>query len=128
MGSEREALVRVRWARDLAPFAAWLPAELASAAIAPRAEARSLGSAIDKKGVPLSQLLAGVTQAVASAYRAGVWTMVEVVQVSVRGHVYLEVAERAETGAGQSLFGIGPGSIDTLKRKREEQGGAFRLA
>ncbi len=47
----------------------------------------------------LSQLLAGVAQAVAKAYAAGVWTMVDVLSVNLRnGHVYLEVAERDAGG------------------------------
>jgi hypothetical protein len=37
--------------------------------VAPRGYARSIGSVVAKKGVPLSQLLAGVAQAVATAYR-----------------------------------------------------------
>jgi exodeoxyribonuclease VII large subunit len=86
--------------RDLTPFSTWLPCEPTSTGVALRGETLSVGSAVAKKGVPLSQLLAGVTQAVATAYRAGVWTMLEVVQVTrLRGHVYLEVAERDETGA-----------------------------
>jgi exodeoxyribonuclease VII large subunit len=49
--------------------------------------------------VSLSQLLAGVERAVAQAYREGVWTRVDVVNVTVRNkHVYLEVSERDEDG------------------------------
>jgi exodeoxyribonuclease VII large subunit len=52
-----------------------------------------------QKGLALSALLAAVAQAVAQAYRAGVWTMVEVVKADARrGHVYLELAERSAGG------------------------------
>lgn len=54
------------------------------------------------KGMSLSILLAGVAQAVAQAYAAGVWTKVEVTKIdSRRGHVYLELAER--TGEGVAI-------------------------
>lgn len=86
---------------DLALFRPWLPAsfdepgELLPATVA-------TGTELDiakPKGVKLSQLLAGVAQAVAEAYRAGVWTMVDVVDARIKnGHVYLEVAERTTTG------------------------------
>ena len=86
--------------RDLAPFSTWLPCNPTPTDVAVRGDTRSSGSAVAKKGVPLSPLLPGATQAVATAYRAGVWTMLEVVQMTrLRGHVYLEVAERDETGA-----------------------------
>jgi exodeoxyribonuclease VII large subunit len=53
-----------------------------------------------KKGVSLSSLLAGVSQAVAQAYKAGVWTMVEVVELRTNGgHVYLGVSERSVNGS-----------------------------
>jgi exodeoxyribonuclease VII large subunit len=51
-------------------------------------------------GVSLSQLLAGVERAVSQAYREGVWTRVDVVNVTVRNkHVYLEVSERDESAS-----------------------------
>lgn len=91
---------------DLSLFSAWLPASqepsspvpasgsdlvaAAAAAIAPAGPA----------GVSLSQLLSGVERAVAQAYRDGVWTRVDVVNVTVRNkHVYLEVSERDDTGS-----------------------------
>jgi exodeoxyribonuclease VII large subunit len=50
-------------------------------------------------GVSLSQLLAGVERAVAQAYQQGVWTRVDVVNVTVKNkHVYLELSERDEEG------------------------------
>lgn len=86
---------------DLALFRAWLPAgsgEPGELLPAPLATSTELDVA-KPKGVKLSQLLAGVAQAVAEAYRAGVWTMVDVVDARIKGgHVYLEVAERTATG------------------------------
>ena len=50
-------------------------------------------------GVSLSQLLAGVETVVAQAYAQGVWTRVDVVNVTVKNrHVYLELSERDENG------------------------------
>lgn len=51
---------------DLAPFAAWLPQGVVPETVGTELTAR--------QGVSLSQLLAGVVQAVSAAYRAGVWT------------------------------------------------------
>lgn len=89
--------------RDLAPFAAWIgpgPAQHSTLT-----ELRSNQavltelSAPDKKSVSLSSLLAGVSQAVAQAYRAGVWTLVEVVELRANaGHVFLGVSERDAKG------------------------------
>lgn len=91
--------------RDLAPFSPWLPDGGAVAASPSRdllaqvpAESRDL-EVPGKKGVPLSQLLQGVSAAVAQAFKTGLWTMVEVVDTRVRnGHVYLEVSERDAAG------------------------------
>ena len=91
---------------DLAPFKAWLPAAARSAspAATPTKELIPVESAgqeiaVTKKGVTLSQLLAGVAQAVADAFKAGVWTMVEVVEARTKnGHVYLELSERTAEG------------------------------
>lgn len=59
------------------------------------AVADSTDVAIVKKSTTLSQLLAGVAQAVAQAFKASVWTLVEVVDVRLRnGHAYIEVSER----------------------------------
>jgi len=56
--------------------------------------------ALQSKGISLSQLLAGVSQAVSQAFKAGVWTLVEVVQARTNGgHVYLEVSERDANGS-----------------------------
>lgn len=79
--------------RDLTPFATWLPAGSVPAAV--------VGTEITtiQKGVSLSQLLAGVSLAVAQAYRAGVWTLVEVVELRANsGHVYMGVCERDAHG------------------------------
>jgi exodeoxyribonuclease VII large subunit len=93
--------------RDLAVFAAWLPVEAPTAAYGAAqtelavAEVSSPTAPLSfvQKGVALSALLAAVAQAVAQAYRSGVWTMVEVVKADARrGHVYLELAERSASG------------------------------
>jgi len=91
---------------DIGPFAVWLPAGAAPPAAGSTLSTENSGAnqstevAIPKKGVPLSRLLTGVTQAVAEAFKTGVWTLVEVVDTRVRGgHVYLEVSERDAQGA-----------------------------
>jgi len=84
--------------RDLAPFATWLPAGQQTA-LSTHESIASIELALPTKGVSLSQLLAGVAQAVAQAYRSGEWVRVEVVKVDVRrGHVYLELTERSPAG------------------------------
>lgn len=90
----------------LAPFAEWLPASgsappsQSTALISPELDqggSRSLSAPL--RGIPLSQLLGGVAAAVSQAFRAGVWTLVEVVDTRVRnGHVYLEISERDANG------------------------------
>lgn len=91
----------------LAPFSSWLPAG-STTDIAERFDAvteiktvtsDSRDLALAEKGISLSQLLAGVSQLVANAYKSPVWTMVEVVEVSGRnGHVYLDLSERSVDG------------------------------
>ena len=76
--------------RDLEPFTSWLPVDPAKLASQDLVESA--------KGVPLSQLLAGVATAVAQAFRQGVWTTAEVVRVDGDTHVYLELAERDAEG------------------------------
>lgn len=105
--------VRKQWyvgeGRDLAPFATWLPTGLpVQASGAPTSQATALtsasrptgtGLAVAQTGIGLSQLLAGVAQAVAQAYKAGVWTRVEVVKADLqKGAVRLELAERDSGG------------------------------
>lgn len=98
--------------RELSPFAQWLPAgmnavsaststTLASAQLQDDATTRGSNLALaGKKGVSLSSLLAGVSQAVAQAYRAGVWTLVEVVELRANGgHIFMGVSERDASGA-----------------------------
>lgn len=90
--------------KDLTLFHAWLSAgDKASAApvtdlvTAPAAPPPALAPA---KGISLSQLLAGVAQAVAQAFKSGVWTLVEVVEARTKnGHVYLELSERTPEGS-----------------------------
>jgi len=89
---------------DLVPFSKWLPAGSApvspSTVVAPVQTGSTQLSVSSKKGVSLSSLLAGVSQAVAQACKAGVWTMVEVVELRVNnGHVFLGVSERAPNGS-----------------------------
>lgn len=84
--------------RDLAPFASWLPVAHHTG-LSPLESTASTDLALSRKGVSLSQLLVGVAQAVAQAYRAGEWVRVEVVKADVRrGHVYLELTERSPAG------------------------------
>ncbi len=83
--------------RDVAPFSAWLPSEMRSTGVelaAPAAGAVHLR----RRGISLSELLAGITKAVARAYQQGQWTVFDVVQATVRSHVFLEVAERDSNG------------------------------
>jgi exodeoxyribonuclease VII large subunit len=89
---------------ELAPFGDWLPAGQKSEA-ASVSPSRDLVTPAEKQpvvkptGVSLSQLLAGVERAVAQAYQQGVWTRVDVVNVTVRNkHVYVELSERDEDG------------------------------
>ena len=94
--------------RELAPFSQWLPASSgvpAPTAARQVATVRAGGTELSvpgKKGVSLSSLLAGVSQAVAQAYRAGVWVQVEVVELrSNGGHIFMGVSER---DAGSSVL------------------------
>lgn len=77
--------------RELEPFTSWLPVDPSKLASQELTE--------PGKGVPLSQLLAGVATAVEHAFRQGVWTMAEVVRVDGDPHVYLELAERDANGS-----------------------------
>lgn len=104
LGARFDGAVK-RWyvedGRDLTAFAQWLPAsvstltsssELALPAIA------GVTAIAPGKGISLSRLLGGVANAVAHAFDKGVWTLVEVVEARVRGHVYLELSERDNSG------------------------------
>ena len=88
--------------RDLAAFSSWLPAPAGSTSITAATGAVAAAAtdlAAMAKGMRLSQLLAGVAQAIARSYGSAVWTTVEVQKVDARsGHVYLEVAERDAQG------------------------------
>ncbi|MFN7040866.1 MAG: exodeoxyribonuclease VII large subunit [Acidovorax temperans] len=111
LGARFDGAVK-RWyvdeVRDLAVFAQWLPTPVeAPSSLSPSSidlalplseEALALPRA---KGIPLSRLLNGVASAVAQAFSKGVWTLVEVVEARVRGHVYLELSER--DGSGQPV-------------------------
>ena len=90
---------------DAPAFSKWLPAGTGVDVVVVPATAlepaRSDAGAVQvaARGISLSRLLNGVTQAVAAAYALGVWTVVEVLRVSSqKGHVYLEVSERDGNG------------------------------
>ena len=94
---------------DLAPFTRWLPVGALQAEFRPDpsvssslqvAERPPGGSiATGRTAISLSTLLAGVADAVAQAYRVGVWTTVDVIKTDLRkGNVYIEVAERDVSG------------------------------
>lgn len=90
----------------LAPFSKWLPAGSSpifastSTELSPNQTGSTELSVAKQKGISLSQLLAGVSQAVAQAYKAGVWTMVEVVELRANGgHIFLGVSERDAHGS-----------------------------
>ncbi|MBX9612930.1 MAG: exodeoxyribonuclease VII large subunit [Burkholderiales bacterium] len=92
--------------RDITPFTSWLPegasAPAAGDALAPATPSTPASTelAVPQKGIALSRLLAGVAQVIGEAFKAGVWTLVEVVDTRVRnGHVYMEVSERDGNGA-----------------------------
>jgi exodeoxyribonuclease VII large subunit len=91
--------------RDLSPFIEWLPADADNGTAALNTGLATLPTGgkkltASKRGVSLSQLLASVSQAVAQAYKTGVWTMVEVVELRVSsGHVFIGVSERDSYGA-----------------------------
>ncbi len=113
--------------RDLAPFADWLPVgapcsdplpdarpfiaappawsiasrgyDGADSALAASEPAACYPGPAQRRGVNLSQLLAGVTQAVSLSFPIGIWTLAEVVDVRPHnGHLYLELAERDASG------------------------------
>jgi len=109
LGARFDGTVK-RWyveeGRDLAVFAQWLPVPVEAPSSAPSADVVLPASegvlALSRaKGIPLSRLLGGVASAVAQAFSKGVWTLVEVVEARVRGHVYLELSER--DGSGQPI-------------------------
>jgi hypothetical protein len=97
---------------DLAPFASWLP----SGTTVPEATRRELQT---QQGVSLSQLLAGVSQAVAAAYRIGVAGIGgQVVQAGVMEFVRVKRgAAAAVLGAGV-LAMLGSSSADGALRRR----------
>ena len=91
--------------RELAPFSSWLRTGPASSGSSTEVATAPLTTdsteiVVNKRGISLSQLLAGVSQAVAQIYKAGVWTMVEVVELRASGgHVFMGVSERDAHGA-----------------------------
>ncbi|MBV7427335.1 MULTISPECIES: exodeoxyribonuclease VII large subunit [unclassified Acidovorax] len=111
LGARFDGAVK-RWyvdeGRDLAVFAQWLPTPV-EVPSSPSPSSTDLALPLSEgalalpraKGIPLSRLLNGVASAVAQAFSKGVWTLVEVVEARVRGHVYLELSER--DGSGQPV-------------------------
>lgn len=91
--------------RELTPFSQWLPDSVSpSTPSAGQLSPVHYGVAdvvlSAKKGVSLSSLLTGVSQAVAQAYKTGVWVLVEVVELRTNGgHVFMGVSERDANGA-----------------------------
>lgn len=83
--------------RDLTPFNSWLPAGQRSTEVAV-VEAGDTALQAQRKSKSLSQLLAGVAEAVDRAFRQSEWTVVDVVEARVKNHVFLEVAERDANG------------------------------
>lgn len=100
LGAKWDATAR-KWfvpeGRDLAPFGAWLSAEQRSTDLVVT-EPDSGVMQVLRRGKSLSQLLAGVADAVARTFPQSEWTVVDVVQVSLRKHVFLELAERDANG------------------------------
>ena len=87
--------------QDLTAFSNWLAEGSALTSQTGVAVSPVAGTAVAvvQKGVSLSQLLSGVNQAVAQAYKAGVWTLVEVVELRTNaGHVFMGVSERDARG------------------------------
>lgn len=79
---------------DLSLFTRWLPVEGPSpaGALTEPAEPET------RRGIPLSALLRDVSTVIARRYEQAVWTLVEINEVHLRRHVYLEVSERDEQG------------------------------
>ena len=94
LGARWDPLVSKWYVPDgkaLEPFAAWLPDAPATTSSTEVAEAG--------KGVSLSRLLSGVAAVIARSFADSVWVSAEVVRASVsRGHYYLELSERSESG------------------------------
>lgn len=106
LGAKWDAVQR-KWyvpeGRELTPFSVWLLSGSEPVSNSTEIDSFLEGSGQvtipGKKGVSLSSLLAGVSQAVALAYKTGVWIMVEVVELRINGgHVYLGVSERDSNG------------------------------
>ncbi|NPC57827.1 exodeoxyribonuclease VII large subunit [Caenimonas sp. S4] len=85
---------------EISIFRDWLPAAddraQNSMDLTPAYGSQAIGQ---PRGVSLSQLLAGVSKAVADSFDQGVWTRAEVLRVQARdGNVYLELSERDSEG------------------------------
>ena len=105
---------------EISSFSKWLPAEQVStleASTERAVSAPSTSTELDApKGVALSQLLAGVSAAVAGAFREGVWVRAEVMRVDAKNaNVYLELSERTPTG---DVLATGRGFIASRNANR----------
>jgi exodeoxyribonuclease VII large subunit len=99
---------------------------LTEVAMAPLTSA-STEIVVNKRGISLSQLLVGVSQAVAQIYKVGVWTMVEVVELRASGgHVFMGVSERDAHGAVLAKTGavIWQSTANTILAEFERATGA----
>lgn len=111
LGARFDGAVK-RWhvdeGRDLAVFAQWLPTSV-EAPSPPSPSSTDLALPLSEgalalpraKGIPLSRLLNGVASTVAQAFSKGMWTLMEVDEARVRGHVYLELSERDDSSHPQ---------------------------
>ena len=121
---------------DVTTFSTWVTGSLAtSARVAMPSPSTDLVAAanpstavaLPRTGVPLSYLLAGVASAVTAAYKAGVWTTVEVTAINARnGHLYLELSERDTRGSLVAKIGgtIWAGTANRILPEFERATGA----
>ena len=97
--------------RDLGEFREWLPATGDEPAVRTAPGSVAVAQPVlplapqPAHAISLSRLLNGVGKAVSDAFLIGVWTLVEVVEARIRGHVYLELSER--DAAGQQIAKAG---------------------
>ncbi|PNG50543.1 MULTISPECIES: exodeoxyribonuclease VII large subunit [unclassified Variovorax] len=83
---------------SLEPFQSWLPAG-APVSVSSGSTPSDSRDVAPVQGTSLSQLLMGVAKLVHEGFRQGVWTRVEVVNVTAKqGNVYLELSERDQEG------------------------------
>ncbi len=118
----------------LTPFASWLSdagaatvQTTALALVGDAADDAHAALVLQPRGISLSQLLAGVVQAVGQAFRSPVWTMVEVVELRASGgHVFIGVSERDAQGSmlAKASAVIWQSTADTILPEFERATGA----